>query len=139
MPIGPVEYVIVGFPENHFRGKIAPALADLIESATVRILDLLVISKDQDGSVVAVEFDQLTESEVEAFSALDADIGGVISAEDIDHVASLLEPNSSAALLIWEDLWAAPFAEAVRDAGGVLLQGARIPHELVSAIEALAE
>ncbi len=139
MPIGPVEYIIVGFPENNFRGTIAAALADLIESSTVRVLDLVVIAKDREGSVVAVEFDQLTESEVEAFSALDADIGGVISAEDIDHAASFLEPNSSAALLIWEDLWAVPFVDAVRDAGGVLLEGARIPHVLVSAVEALAE
>lgn len=139
MPIGPAEYIIVGFPENNFRGKIALALRDLIESGTVRVLDLVVVSKDKDGSVVALEFDQLTESEVEAFSALDADIGGVISAEDVAHVASFLEPNSSAALLIWENLWATPFAEAVREAGGVVLEGARIPYELMSAIEALAE
>jgi len=139
MAIGPVEYIIVGFPENNFRGTIAPALAELIESRTVRILDLVIVAKDLDGTVLSFEFDQLSEAEIEAFSALDADIGGVISAEDIEHVASLLEANSSAALLIWEDLWAAPFAEAVRDAGGILLEGARVPHELVSAIEALAE
>jgi translation initiation factor IF-2 len=135
MALGPVEYIIVGFPENNFQGKIAPALAGLIESGTVRILDLVFVAKDVDGSVVTLEFDQLAKSEIEAFNALDADIGGVISERDIDHAASFLEPNSSAALVIWEDLWAAPFATAVREAGGVLLEGARVPYELVSAIE----
>ena len=140
MGLGPVEYIIVGFPENNFHGKIAPELANLIESNTVRILDLVFVAKDVDGAVVALEYDQLAESEIEAFNALDADIGGVISAEDIEHAASFLEPNSSAALLIWEDLWAAPFAEAVRGAGGVLLEGARVPYELLSALEgSLAE
>ena len=139
MDIGPVEYVIVGFPGEQHPGKIAPALADLIESATVRVLDRVVVAKDRDGSVVAVEFDQLTESQVEAFSALDADIGGVISAEDVEHVGSLLESNSSAAPSICRNLLARPVRRAVRDAGGVLLEGARIPHELVSAVEALAE
>ena len=139
MSIGPVEYIIIGFPENDFKGKIAPALADLIATQTVRILDLVFIAKDVDGSVAVLEFDQLTDAEIEAFAMLDADIGGVLSAEDIAHAADVLEPNSSAALVIWEDLWAVPFAEAVRDAGGVVLQGARVPHELVAAVEALAE
>jgi len=137
MAIGPIEYIIVGFPKNNFQGKIAPALEQLIESKTVRILDLVFIAKDADGSVVVLEFDQLAESEAEAFNALNAEIGGVAGPEDIEHAASFLEPNSSAALLIWEDLWAAPFAAAVRDAGGVLLESARIPHELVPDIENL--
>jgi len=93
------------------------------------------LAKDVDGSIVTLEFDQLAKSEIEAFNALDADIGGILSAEDIEHAASFLEPNSSAALLIWEDLWAAPFATAVREAGGVLIEGARVPFELVSALE----
>ncbi len=115
----------------------APALEQLIESKTVRILDLVFIAKDADGSVVVLEFDQLAEREAEALDALNAEIGGVLGPEDIEHAASFLEPNSSAALLIWEDLWAAPFAAAVREAGGALLEGARIPHELVPDIENL--
>jgi hypothetical protein len=70
--------------------------------------------------------------ELTGFAELDADVGGLISPEDIEHAAGLLEPNMSAALLIWEDLWAAPFAEAVRNSGGVLVEGARIPHELIA-------
>ncbi len=137
MAIGPIEYIIVGFPENNFQGKIAPALEQLIESKTVRILDLVFIAKDADGSVVTLEFDQLADSEAEAFGALNAEIGGVLGPEDIEHAASFLELNSSAAILIWEDLWATPFATAVREAGGVLLEGARIPHELVEDIDKL--
>jgi len=93
MALGPVEYIIVGFPGNNFRGQIAPELAKLIDSGTVRVLDLVFIGKDDDGSVVALEFDQLAEAERDAFNALDADIGGIISEEDIEHAASFLEPT----------------------------------------------
>ena len=129
MTIGPLEYIVVGFPGNQFNGAIAPALAKLIESNTIRILDLLFIAKDADGDVVAVEFDEL--EELAAFAGLEGEVGGIISDDDVAHVAAGLEPNSSAALLIWEDVWATEFAVALRDSGGVLLEGGRIPHELV--------
>jgi hypothetical protein len=129
MTIGPVEYIIVGFPGNEFSGKIAPELIALVESETVRILDLIFIGKDADGNVVSFEIDDL--DALAGFADLDGEVGGLIGAEDIEFAAAQLEPNSSAALLIWEDRWAAPFAQAVRDSGGVLLQGARIPHELI--------
>jgi hypothetical protein len=130
MTTGPVEYIIVGFPGNKFNGKIAPELIALVESGTVRILDLIFISKDADGAVVSVEIDELDASV--GFTGLDADVGGLISPDDIEFAARSLEPNSSAALLIWEDVWAAPFADAVRQSGGVLLEGARIPAELIT-------
>ena len=130
MTTGPVEYIIVGFPGNKFNGKIAPELIDLVESGTVRILDLIFISKDADGAVVSLEIDELDASV--GFTGLDADVGGLIGPDDIEFAARNLEPNSSAALLIWEDVWAAPFAEAIRESGGVLLQGARIPAELIT-------
>jgi hypothetical protein len=129
MTTAPVEYIIVGFPGNQFNGQIAPELIALVESGTVRILDLIFIGKDADGSVVSFEIDDL--DALADFAGLDADIGGLISPEDVEYAAGQLEPNSSAALLIWEDVWAAPFAKAVRDSGGVLLDGARIPHELI--------
>ncbi|MGA8727060.1 MAG: DUF6325 family protein [Acidimicrobiales bacterium] len=124
-----MEYIIVGFPGNKFSGEIAPELVALVESGTVRVLDLIFIGKDSDGSVMFFEIDELDAAP--GFEALEGEAGGLISSEDIEHAASMLEPNSSAALLIWEDLWAAPFAEAVRRADGVLLEGARIPHELI--------
>jgi hypothetical protein len=129
MTTGPVEYIIVGFPGNKFNGAIAPELIALVESETVRILDLIFIGKDADGSVVSFEIEDL--EGFDAFADLEADIGGLISPADIEYAAAQLEPNSSAALLLWEDVWAAPFAAAVRDSGGVLLDGARIPHELI--------
>ena len=128
--MGPVEYIVVGFPGNKFTGEIAPELVALVESGTVRILDLIFIGKGSDGSVAFFEIDEL--DAVPGFDRLEGEAGGLISSEDIEHAASMLEPNSSAALLIWEDLWAAPFAEAVRRADGVLLEGARIPHELIA-------
>jgi Family of unknown function (DUF6325) len=134
MAIGPIQYIVVGFPGNKFNGQIVPELAKLIESGTVRVLDLIFVGKDDGGDVVAFEFDQL--DELEAFASLDGEIGGLLSDEDVAYVGSILEPGNSAALLVWEDLWAAPFAAAVLDSGGVLLESARIPHELAQ--EALA-
>jgi len=138
MTTGPVEYIIVGFPGNQFNGEIAPELIALVQSGTVRILDLIFIGKDADGNVVSFEIEDLEALPV--FGGLDADVGGLIGPEDIEYAGAQLEPNSSAALLLWEDLWAAPFAQAVRDSGGVLLDGARIPHELIEpALSALPQ
>lgn len=134
MAIGPVEYIIVGFPGNQFTGDIAPELGKLVESGTIRILDLVFITKDADGDARAVEFED--HDDVALFSALDGEVGGFINDEDIEYAATELEPNSSAALLIWEDVWATPFVEAMRNSGGVLIEGSRIPHDLIEAAEA---
>jgi hypothetical protein len=135
MTIGPVEYVIIGFPGNDFTGDIAPALAKLIDNNTIRVLDLLFIGKDPAGNVVAFEFDEL--EQLASYAALDGEAGGFISESDIAHAAEALEPNSSAAVLVWEDVWAIEFADAVRASGGVLVEGARIPRDIVD--EVLAE
>ena len=134
MALGPVEYIIVGFPGNKFNGDIAPELAKLVESGTIRILDLVFIMKDVDGNVAAIDFED--HHDVALFNAIDGDVGGFISDEDVEYAAVELEPNSSAALLIWEDVWATPFVEAMRNSGGVLIEGSRIPHDLVEAAEA---
>jgi len=131
MTIGPVEYMIVGFPGNRFTGEIAPELAKLVEAGTVRILDLIFVGKAADGTVTTFEFDQ--RDELAGFAAIDGEVGGLISTEDVEYAASLLEPNSSEALLVWEDVWATPLVEAMRRADGIVLEGARIPHELVQA------
>jgi hypothetical protein len=127
--IGPVEYIIVGFPENKFTGEIIPALRDLVEGGTIRILDLIFVAKDADGNVAAVEVDE--DEDLSGFAALDGEVGGLISEADIEYAANDLEPNSSLALLIWEDVWATPLVDALRASGGVLVDGARIPHDLV--------
>ena len=129
MALGPVEYIVVAFPGNKFNGEILPELISLVESGTVRILDLVFIGKDIDGEIVAFEIDEM--DEMAESVGLEGEFGGLISPSDIEHAASGLEPNSSAALLIWEDLWALPFAVALRNSNGVLLEGGRIPHEII--------
>jgi Family of unknown function (DUF6325) len=138
MSIGPVEYLILGFPDNKFTGQIVPELAKLIDSGLVRIIDLTFISKDAVGGVEVIEYDIV--EELAAFAGLDAEVGGILTDEDIAYAAQSLEPNSSAALLVWEDTWAAPFATAVRAANGVILEGARIPREIIEqAVGTLAD
>jgi hypothetical protein len=129
MAYGPVEYMIVGFPGNQFNGEIAPALSQLIKSDTIRVLDLVFVAKDADGNHVVVEYDE--HEGLFAFSELDGEVGGLISHDDIQYAADALEPDSSAALLVWEDTWAKPLVDAMRDSGGVLIESARIPHDLI--------
>jgi Family of unknown function (DUF6325) len=133
--LGPAEYMIVEFPGNQFRGDIVPAMANLIEKQTVRIIDLVFILKDGDGKVTTYEFDQI--DELAPFGTLEGEVGGLVNQEDIDYVAEALHSNTSAAVLVWEDTWATELALAIRGAGGVVVEGARIPAELVDA--ALAE
>src|SRR5262245_38639763 len=119
--VGPVEYAIFGFPGNQLDGELAPALAALLDEGLVRIVDLVFVTKDADGNVAAFEFDQL--DELAGFGDIDGEVGGMVNEEDIEHAGEALDPNSSAALLVWEDLWAAEFAAALRDCGGVILEG----------------
>jgi hypothetical protein len=131
MTLGPIEYVVIGFPGNQFKGDIAPALADLIERKVIRVLDLVFIGKDSDGNVLSFEFDQM--DELAGFDVASGDSRGLLTDDDIEHAAELLDPDSSAALLVWEDLWAAEFAAALHGANAILLEGGRIPHELAEA------
>lgn len=134
MGVGPVEYLILGFPGDHFKDEIVSPLAKLIDSGTVRIIDLVFILKDDDGNVTTFEFDQL--EELAPFSTLEGEVSGLITQEDIEYAADSLEPGTSAAVLLWEDTWATEFAAAVRGAGGVMLEGARIPADLLEAASA---
>jgi hypothetical protein len=137
MTAAPAEYMIFGFPGNQFNGTLAPALADLVDKGLIRIRDLLFISKDADGNVASFEIDQV--DELKPFLDVTGEAGGLLTPEDVEHAAEALEPNSSAALLIWEDLWAAEFAEALRASGGVVLEGGRIPFDLWQAALAAGE
>ncbi len=130
--MGPVEYIVVGFPENRFDGTIIPALADLVDQGIVKILDLVFIAKDEDGDVVGFEFEDIP-GEVAALTELEGEAGSLLSEEDIAIVAEDLAPGSSAALLVWEDVWAGPFQEAVRRCGGELIAGGRIPAVVIDA------
>jgi uncharacterized membrane protein len=136
--IGPVEYMAVAFPGNKFTGEIAPALAELVKSGTVRIIDLAFVSKDAEGNVAAMELEDLDSDAGAAFKAIEAEIGDLVNADDLQAVGEELEPDSSAAVLVWEDVWAAKLAKAIRDSGGVLLDLERLPREVVEAALAYA-
>jgi hypothetical protein len=129
--IGPVEYMIVSFPGNRFTGEIAPALAKLVEANTIRIIDLAFVSKDADGAVAAFELSDVDEEVRRGLEALGLEATGLLGEEDLTDAAAELEPNSSAALLLWEDVWAADLAATLRRAGGELVAIGRIPHDAV--------
>lgn len=129
MSTGPVEYMILGFPGDRFSEDIAPALDDLVASGTVRILDLLFLTKDARGRILVQEFDDLDPSL--GFAAVDGYADGVLSNDDAVIAGQALEPETSAILVLWEDLWARPLAEVVRSAGGAIVGGQRIPPEVV--------
>jgi hypothetical protein len=129
--IGPVEYMIVAFPGNEFRGEIAPALGDLVKSGTLRILDFAFVMKDQDGQVFAMELEDVDSATGVAFKELESELGDLVNEEDLRAVGEELEPNSSAAVLVWEDVWAARLTTAIENADGVLLDLERIPRPVV--------
>jgi hypothetical protein len=134
MDVGPVDLLIVEFPGNQFKGEIAPALRDLVTDGTVRVLDLLFVYKDADGEVGSVELAGLGPDLEPAFADLDGQLGGgLLDAEDVAQVGANLELNSSAALIVWENTWAARFVTAMRNAGAKVVDQARIPAEAVSA------
>jgi len=134
MDVGPVDLLIVEFPGNQFKGEIAPALRDLVTDGTVRVLDLLFVYKDADGEVGSVELAGLGPDLEPAFADLDGQLGGgLLDAEDVAQVGANLELNSSAALIVWENTWAARFVTAMRNAGAKVVDQARIPAEAVAA------
>lgn len=133
MTVGPVEYIVVAFPGNRFTGKIAPALADLVKNGTIRILDLAFVAKDPEGNVVAMELSDLPADDAAEFDSLGAHAGGLFNDEELVSAGEELEPNTAAALLVWENVWAKAFTEAVREADGELLDYDRIPHEVAEA------
>ena len=131
--IGPVDYLIVAFPGNKFRGEIAPALADLVDAGTIRIIDLAFVSKDADGEVLAFELNDLDPEVRAGFERAGVEVQGLFNEEDLAAAGEELELNSSAALLVWENVWARDVAQKMRDAGGVMLDFDRVPHEVVQA------
>jgi hypothetical protein len=131
--LGPVDYMIVSFPGNKFRGEVAPALADLVDAGTIRIIDLAFVGKSADGEVVAFELMDLDPDVRAGFERRGIEVTGLFNEDDLMSAGEELEPNSSAALLVWENVWARDVAQKLRDAGGVLLDFERLPHEVVQA------
>jgi hypothetical protein len=135
--LGPVDYVVVEFPAgaSNFTGEMAAELRKLVDSGTIRVIDVLILTKDADGTVEATELSDVAElGELETIAAELADL---LAADDVDHLAAAMEPGSTAGVLIWENLWAAPFASAARRSGGQLIADGRIPLQaIIASIEA---
>ena len=135
--LGPVDYMVVEFPAgaSNFTGEMAAELLALVDAGTIRLIDVVVLTKDEDGSVEAVELADV--GELGELQRLEADLAELLAAEDIVHLAAAMEPGSTAGVLIWENLWAAPFASAARRSGGQLIATGRIPIQaIIASIEA---
>jgi len=138
MALGPIEMLVVKFPGNQFTGEIAPALAELVDAGTIRVIDFVFIKKDPDGSLTSVELADLPEDTASAFVPAVDDVSGMLSEDDIRDLGGLLENNSSAGLMLFENVWAARFAQAVRNAKGEVLFSERIPRKVIEEIAASA-
>jgi uncharacterized protein DUF6325 len=134
--IGPVDYLVVEWSGQQPNGEAAPLLVDLVDRGLIRVLDLAFIQKAEDGSVAAVEISHLAEQD-EAFKVFEGASSGLLSGDDISAAGEALEPGTSAALLLYENRWAAPFAAALRRSGAELVASGRIPiEEVVAALDA---
>jgi Family of unknown function (DUF6325) len=131
--LGPVDWIVVEFPGSRFRGEILPALQELVERGTVRVLDLLIMKKDEDGNLEAFELADLDDSELSCLRSSETELAMLLSEDDVQAVDAAVETGTTAAVLVWENRWAVPFASAVRRAGGQLLAGGRIPVEALLA------
>jgi uncharacterized membrane protein len=135
--LGPVDWIVVEFPGTKLTGEIAPILTDYVDRGLIRILDLLFLVKDADGSFEAFEATDLEDSEIGELRAFETEIAMLLSEQDVKDLAETIEPGSSAAVLVWENVWAAPFGAAVRHAGGQLAASGRIPIQaVIAAVEA---
>jgi Family of unknown function (DUF6325) len=131
--IGPVDYAVIAFPGNRFRGEIGPALADLVEAGTIRIIDIAFVGKSADGDVVAFELTELDPDVQESLDKANVEVHGLLSEDDLTTTAAELDPDTSAALIVWENVWARRVTQAMRDAGGIPVAFERVPHEIVQA------
>jgi Family of unknown function (DUF6325) len=135
--LGPVDYLVVEFPAgaSNFTGEMANELIALVESGTIRLIDVLILTKNEDGTIDAMELSDL--DELGELQALEAQLADLLAEEDVVHLAAAMDPGSTAGVLIWENLWAAPFAAAARRSGGQLIANGRIPIQaIIASIEA---
>src|SRR4029079_11435607 len=135
--LGPVDYIVVEFPagESNFTGEMAKELLALVASAPSCLIDILILTKSDDGTIEAKEFSDV--GELGELQALEAQLAELLAEDDVVHLAAAMEPGSTAGVLIWENLWAAPFASAARRSGGQLIANGRIPIQaIIASIEA---
>lgn len=131
--LGPVDYLVVEFPADtaNFTGEIAERLLELVDAGTIRVIDMLILVKDDDGSVEAMELSDV--DDLGPLVELEAQLAELLAEDDVVNLAAAMDPGSTAGVLIYENLWAAPFASAVRRAGGQLIADGRIPIQAIAA------
>ena len=135
--LGPVDYLVVEFPAgaSNFTGEMAKELLALVDGGVIRVIDVLILTKDENGSVDAMELSDV--GELGELEAVEAQLADLLAEEDVENLAAAMEPGSTAGVLIWENLWAAPFAAAARRSGGQLIANGRIPIQaIIASIEA---
>ena len=135
--LGPVDYLVVEFPAgaSNFTGEMAKELIALVDAGTIRVIDVLVLTKNEDGTVDAMELSDI--EELGELQALEADLAELLAADDVINLAAAMDPGSTAGVLIWDNLRAAPFASAARRSGGQLIANGRIPIQaIIASIEA---
>jgi hypothetical protein len=135
--LGPVDYVVVEFPAgaSNFTGEMVAELRQLVDSGTIRVIDVLILTKDVDGTVDATELSDV--DDLGELQQLETELAELLAADDVEHLAAAMEPGTVAGVLIWENLWAAPFASAARRSGGQLIANGRIPIQaIIASIEA---
>src|SRR3954468_4762131 len=135
--LGPVDYVVVEFPAgaSSFTGEMAAELLALVDAGTIRVIDIVILTKNADGLCEAMELADV--GELGELETLEAELAELLAEDDVAHLAAAMEPGSTAGVLIWENLWAAPFASAARRSGGQLIANGRIPIQaIIASIEA---
>ena len=135
--LGPVDYLVVEFPAgaSNFTGEMAAELVALADAGTIRVIDVLILTKNEDGSVDATELSDI--EELGELQAIEAQLAELLAEDDVAHLAAAMDPGSTAGVLIWENTWAAPFAAAARRSGGQLIANGRIPIQaIIASIEA---
>ncbi|WP_411543854.1 DUF6325 family protein [Kitasatospora sp. DSM 101779] len=136
--MGPIDYVVIEFPGSKMTGEGLPLLVDLVDRGIIRIIDLMFMKKELDGSVVGLEIADMTGDGELDLAVFEGAASGLLGSEDLDEAAAALEPGNSAGLIVYENLWAAPFAAALRRGGAQLVASGRIPlPDLVAALDAL--
>lgn len=136
MAFGPMELLMIRFPGNQFTGEIVPAMTELVENGTVHIVDLLFVTKDEGGAVTVYEITDLAPNLQGQFAPISNDITPLLNDDDAHELAASLENNSSAGIMLFENAWAARFAQAVRNARGEVLLNERIPHAVIEEVAA---
>jgi uncharacterized membrane protein len=134
MTYGPVDFLAIEFKGNHFKGEIMPALLELVNNDTIHIIDLVIVQKDADGNVKMQEMQQHDNAMLSLFDPRRAEVTGMIQQEDLQMIGEKVENNSTAAVLLFENLWAIKFKQAVLNAKGRVVMQERIPHEVVEEV-----